>query len=122
MSFEISFTDALIIMPKFAPTLKALIENKEKLSEMPRTPLNEYCSAVLLKKLPKKLGDPGKFLIPYDFLRMDKCLALADCWGFAAAPAVLKPDRLKVDKHDPFGPGWIIEQIPKLTALYHHKK
>nr|GEY59159.1 reverse transcriptase domain-containing protein [Tanacetum cinerariifolium] len=32
MSFEISFVDALILMPKFASTLKALIGNKEKLS------------------------------------------------------------------------------------------
>nr|GEZ29043.1 reverse transcriptase domain-containing protein [Tanacetum cinerariifolium] len=45
MSFEISFVDALILMPKFASTLKALIGNKEKLSEMARTPLNEHCSA-----------------------------------------------------------------------------
>nr|GEZ99879.1 reverse transcriptase domain-containing protein [Tanacetum cinerariifolium] len=72
------FADALILMPKFASTLKALIENKEKLSEMARTPLNEHCSAVLLKKLQKKLGDPGKFLIPCDFTRMDEYLALAD--------------------------------------------
>nr|GFC95522.1 reverse transcriptase domain-containing protein [Tanacetum cinerariifolium] len=36
MSFEISFTDNLILMPKFASTLKALIRNKEKLSEMAR--------------------------------------------------------------------------------------
>nr|GEX17790.1 hypothetical protein [Tanacetum cinerariifolium] len=67
MSFEISFADALILMPKFASTLKALIGNKEKLSEMARTPLNEHCSVVLLKKLPEKLGDPGKFLIPCEF-------------------------------------------------------
>nr|GFA44970.1 reverse transcriptase domain-containing protein [Tanacetum cinerariifolium] len=78
MSFEISFADALILMPKFALTLKALIGNKEKLSEMARTLLNEHCSAVLLKKLLEKLGDPGKFLIPYDFPGMDECLALAD--------------------------------------------
>ncbi|GKA14198.1 reverse transcriptase domain-containing protein [Tanacetum coccineum] len=78
LSFEISLTDALILMPKFASTLKALIGNKEKLSEMARTPLNEHCSAVLLKKLPEKLGDPGKFLIPCDFPGMDECLALAD--------------------------------------------
>ncbi|GKB55864.1 hypothetical protein Tco_0912050, partial [Tanacetum coccineum] len=58
ISFEISLTDALILMPKFASTLKALIGNKEKLSEMDRTPLNEHCSAVILNKLPKKLGDP----------------------------------------------------------------
>nr|GEY98669.1 reverse transcriptase domain-containing protein [Tanacetum cinerariifolium] len=78
MSFEISFADALMLMPKFASTLKSLIENKEKLSEMARTSLNEHCSAVLLKKLPKKLGDPGKFLIPCDFPGMAECLALAD--------------------------------------------
>nr|GEZ93979.1 reverse transcriptase domain-containing protein [Tanacetum cinerariifolium] len=78
MSFEISFTDALILMPKFASTLKALIGNKEKLNEMARTPMNEHCSAVILNKLPKKLRDPGKFLIPCEFSGMDECLALAD--------------------------------------------
>nr|GFB83933.1 reverse transcriptase domain-containing protein [Tanacetum cinerariifolium] len=78
MSFEISFADALMLMPKFASTLKALIENKEKLNEMARTPLNEHCSVVLLKKLPEKLVDPGKFLIPCDFPGMAECLALAD--------------------------------------------
>ncbi|GKA73504.1 hypothetical protein Tco_0779806, partial [Tanacetum coccineum] len=59
LSFNISLTDALIFMPKFASTLKALIGNKEKLSEMARTPLNEHCLAVILNKLPKKLGEPG---------------------------------------------------------------
>ncbi|GKE75544.1 reverse transcriptase domain-containing protein, partial [Tanacetum coccineum] len=33
---------------------------------------------MLLKKLPGKLGDPSKFLIPCDFLELDECLALAD--------------------------------------------
>nr|GFB45326.1 reverse transcriptase domain-containing protein [Tanacetum cinerariifolium] len=78
MSFEISFTDALILMPKFASTLQALIKNKEKLSEMARTTMNEHCSAVILNKLPRKLGDPEKFLIPCEFSGMDECLALAD--------------------------------------------
>nr|GFC87431.1 reverse transcriptase domain-containing protein [Tanacetum cinerariifolium] len=41
-------------------------------------PLNDHCSVVLLKKFPEKLGDPGKFLIPCDFLGMAECLALAD--------------------------------------------
>nr|GEY06478.1 reverse transcriptase domain-containing protein [Tanacetum cinerariifolium] len=50
MSFKISFADTMILIPKFASTLKALIGNKEKLSEMARTPLNEHCSAVLLKR------------------------------------------------------------------------
>ncbi|GJW38840.1 reverse transcriptase domain-containing protein [Tanacetum coccineum] len=78
LSFKISFTDALMLMPKFASTLKTLIGNKEKLSEMARTPLNENCSAVLLNKLPKKLGDPGRFLIPCEFSGINTCNALAD--------------------------------------------
>nr|GFC02212.1 reverse transcriptase domain-containing protein [Tanacetum cinerariifolium] len=76
MSFKISFTDALILMPKFASTLKALIGNKENLSEMARTTMNEHCSAVILNKFPRKHGDPGKFLIHCEFSRMDECLAL----------------------------------------------
>nr|GEY83970.1 hypothetical protein [Tanacetum cinerariifolium] len=78
MSFEISFTNAVTLMPKFASTLKALIRNKKKLNEMARTPMNEHCSAVILNKLPQKLGDPEKFLIPCEFPGMDECLALAD--------------------------------------------
>ncbi|GKC03177.1 reverse transcriptase domain-containing protein [Tanacetum coccineum] len=78
LHFDISFADALILMPKFASTLKSLISNKEKLFELARTPLNEHCLAVLLKKLLEKLGDPNKFLIPCDFPEMDECLALAD--------------------------------------------
>nr|GFA39034.1 reverse transcriptase domain-containing protein [Tanacetum cinerariifolium] len=81
MIFEISFTDTLILMPKFASTLKALIGNKEKLIEMARTPMNEHCSTIILNKLPRKLGDPDKFLIPCEFPGMDECLALADLGG-----------------------------------------
>ncbi|GJU70964.1 reverse transcriptase domain-containing protein [Tanacetum coccineum] len=45
---------------------------------MARTPLNENCSAVILNKLPKKLGDPGRFLIPCEFSGINTCNALAD--------------------------------------------
>ncbi|GJS99863.1 reverse transcriptase domain-containing protein [Tanacetum coccineum] len=69
---------ALFFMPRFAPTIRNLLMNKEKLLELAKIPLNENCSAMLLKKLPEKLGDPGKFLIPCNFLGMDVCHALAD--------------------------------------------
>nr|GEZ18329.1 reverse transcriptase domain-containing protein [Tanacetum cinerariifolium] len=78
LNFNISFADALILMPKFGPSIKILLTNKDKLFELARTPLNEHCSAVLLKKLLEKLGDPGKFLIPCDFPGMAECLALVD--------------------------------------------
>nr|GEZ80373.1 reverse transcriptase domain-containing protein [Tanacetum cinerariifolium] len=92
MSFKISFTDALILMPKFASTLKALIENKEKLSEMARTTMNEHCSTVILNKLPRKLDDPGKFLIPCEFSGMDECLALADLDRSVSKPIGIAKD------------------------------
>nr|GFA65941.1 hypothetical protein [Tanacetum cinerariifolium] len=72
------FAYALIMMPKFDPSIKSLLTNKDKLSQLARTPLNEHCLVVLLKKLLEKLRDPDKFLLPYDFPRMAECLALAD--------------------------------------------
>ncbi|GKB53086.1 reverse transcriptase domain-containing protein [Tanacetum coccineum] len=78
LRFDISFADALLLMPRFAPTIKSLLMNKEKLLELAKIPLNENCSAMLLKKLPEKLGDPSKFLIPCNFPGMDVCHALAD--------------------------------------------
>nr|GEY55462.1 reverse transcriptase domain-containing protein [Tanacetum cinerariifolium] len=53
-------------------------EPDDKLFELAKVPLNENCSAMLLKKLFEKLGDPGKFLILCDFSGMDVCHALAD--------------------------------------------
>nr|GEW62304.1 reverse transcriptase domain-containing protein [Tanacetum cinerariifolium] len=77
LHINITLADALILMPKYQKMLKALLSNKEKLQELANTPLNENCSAVILKKLPEKLGDPGKFLIPCGFSEL-KCKALAD--------------------------------------------
>nr|GEX48720.1 hypothetical protein [Tanacetum cinerariifolium] len=78
LHLDISFVDALLLMPKFASTIMSLLTNKDKLFELAKVPLNENCSAMLFKKLPEKLGDPDKFLIPCDFPRIDVCHALAD--------------------------------------------
>ncbi|GJV28714.1 reverse transcriptase domain-containing protein [Tanacetum coccineum] len=84
-AFGVSLRMALVLMPK-SPRLRTLLGNKEKLTEvartsnepcLARTSMNEHCSAVILNKLPRKLGDPGKFLIPCEFPGMDECLALA---------------------------------------------
>nr|GEX59584.1 hypothetical protein [Tanacetum cinerariifolium] len=89
LHFELSFDDALVHMPKFAPMFKKLLNNKNKLIELTKTPLNENCSVVVLKKLPKKLeladrtiSKPtgfeenvfvkvGKFYFPADFIVLD---------------------------------------------------
>nr|GEW22379.1 reverse transcriptase domain-containing protein [Tanacetum cinerariifolium] len=78
LHFDICFADALLLMLKFASTIKSLLINKDKLFELAKIPLNENCLAMLLKKLPEKLGDPGKFLIPCNFPGMEVCHALAD--------------------------------------------
>nr|GEU86788.1 reverse transcriptase domain-containing protein [Tanacetum cinerariifolium] len=78
LHFDISFADALLLMPKFASAIKSFLTNKDKLFELAKVPLNENCLAMLLKKLPENLGDPDKFLIPCDFSRMDVCHALVD--------------------------------------------
>nr|GFB95072.1 hypothetical protein [Tanacetum cinerariifolium] len=58
LHFELSFADTLVYMPKFAPMFKKLFNNKDKLIELTKTPLNENCSAIVRKKLPEKLGRP----------------------------------------------------------------
>nr|GFB23436.1 hypothetical protein [Tanacetum cinerariifolium] len=76
----------------------ALLSNKEKLQELANTPLNENCSAVILTKLLEKLGDPGKFLIPYGFSEL-KCKSLADL----ANRAICTPAGIARDVFIPVG-------------------
>nr|GFA42718.1 hypothetical protein [Tanacetum cinerariifolium] len=55
LHLELSFADALMHMPKFTLMFKKLLNNKDKLIELTKTPLNENCLAVVLKKLREKL-------------------------------------------------------------------
>nr|GEV56156.1 reverse transcriptase domain-containing protein [Tanacetum cinerariifolium] len=89
LHFELSFADAVVHMTKFAPMFKKLLNNKDKLMELTKTPLNENCFAVVLKKLPEKLEladrtiskltgvaenvfvKVGKFYFPADFVFLD---------------------------------------------------
>ncbi|GJT71762.1 hypothetical protein Tco_1031048 [Tanacetum coccineum] len=93
LSFEISLTDALILMPKFASTLKALIGNKEKLSEMARTPLNEHCSAVILSQVTQKLRDLTQ--IPHYHVIFQEwwCLAMARSWCYDKSHAIIRVEK-----------------------------
>ncbi|GJX53945.1 reverse transcriptase domain-containing protein [Tanacetum coccineum] len=78
LHFELCFADALLHMTKFAPMFRKLLNDKDRIIELTKTLVNENCLAVILKKIPEKLGDPGRFLIPCDFPEMNECLALAD--------------------------------------------
>ncbi|GJW63650.1 reverse transcriptase domain-containing protein [Tanacetum coccineum] len=63
--------------PIVAPVVAPGSNSNETLS-LARTDEEHCFRAVILNKLPRKLGDPGKFLIPCEFPGMDECLALAD--------------------------------------------
>nr|GEW03677.1 hypothetical protein [Tanacetum cinerariifolium] len=91
-----------IKVPPPPPMLKALLSNKEKLQELANTPLNENCFAVILKKLPEKLGDPGKFFILCGFSEL-KCKALADLGAKLANRAICTPDGIARDVFVPVG-------------------
>nr|GEZ33727.1 hypothetical protein [Tanacetum cinerariifolium] len=129
--------------------LKVLLSIKEKLLELANTPLNENCSAVILKKLPEKLGDPGKFLIPCGFSEL-KCKALADLgtsinliplsvWKKLGLPelistrmtlelanrAICTPDGIERDVFVPVGKftfpaGFVNVDYEKIEYLLHH--
>ncbi|GKB84328.1 reverse transcriptase domain-containing protein, partial [Tanacetum coccineum] len=78
LRLEIGLKDALVEMPKFNKWLSLLLRNKEKLEEIAITTVNAECSAIIMNKVPKKLEDPGKFLIPCALQELDRTSALAD--------------------------------------------
>nr|GEU97073.1 reverse transcriptase domain-containing protein [Tanacetum cinerariifolium] len=129
--FDISFADALLLMPKFSYMIKSLLTNKDKLFELAKIPLNENRSAMLLKKLPGKLGDPGKYLIPCDFQGMDVCHALANLdasinlmplfiWKKLFLPE-LTPTRMTLELADRFitRPKGVVEDVFVKVGKFH---
>ncbi|GJX32372.1 hypothetical protein Tco_0242227 [Tanacetum coccineum] len=75
---KIGLKDALVQMPKFNKWLSSLLRNKEKLEEIAITTVNAECSAIIMNKVPEKLKDPRKFLIPCALQELDRTSALAD--------------------------------------------
>ena len=65
LHINIPFMDALENMPSYVKFMKKILANKKKLEEYGTIPLTEECNAILQKKLPPKLQDPGSFAIPF---------------------------------------------------------
>ena len=64
LHINVPFADMLEQMPKYAKFLKDILSNKRKLKAFETVLLTEESSAILQKKLPQKLDDPGSFTIP----------------------------------------------------------
>nr|GEY26048.1 reverse transcriptase domain-containing protein [Tanacetum cinerariifolium] len=134
--FSISFAEALAHMPKFAKTVKALLNNKEKLLELANTPLNENCSVVLLKSYPKNLETLGADISEDVFVQVGKFTFLANfvVVNYDVNPRVplilrrpfLRTARALIDVHvvaslspslNPFGDSdFILEEIDTFLA------
>nr|GEX12415.1 reverse transcriptase domain-containing protein [Tanacetum cinerariifolium] len=87
LHFDISFADTLHLKAKFASTIKSLLTNKDKLFELAKISLNENFLVMLLKKIPEKLGDRGKFLIPF-----------VDFKAYPRVPLILERSFLRTDQ------------------------
>ncbi|XP_057719807.1 uncharacterized protein LOC130934236 [Arachis stenosperma] len=64
LQINISFAEALEQMPLYAKFLKELMTRKRNWGEKEIVVLTEECSAIIQKKLPQKIKDPGCFQIP----------------------------------------------------------
>ncbi|XP_039117846.1 uncharacterized protein LOC120253603 [Dioscorea cayenensis subsp. rotundata] len=64
LHINIPLVEALAGMPKYAKFMKDLLTNKRKLEKLETVALPRNCSAMIQTKLPKKLTDPGSFIIP----------------------------------------------------------
>ncbi|GJV88784.1 reverse transcriptase domain-containing protein [Tanacetum coccineum] len=78
LRLEIGLKEALVEMPKFNKWLSLLLRNKEKLEEIAIMTVNAECSAIIMNKVPEKLEDPGKFLIPCALQELNRTSALAN--------------------------------------------
>ena len=65
LHINIPFLEALENMPSYVKFMKKILASKKKFEEYGTITLIEECSAILQKKLPPKLQDPGNFAIPF---------------------------------------------------------
>ena len=64
LHINILFVDALEQMPSYVKFMKDILSQKRRLADFETVNLTEECSAILQRKLPQKLKDPGSFTIP----------------------------------------------------------
>ena len=64
LQINIPFADALEQMPTYVKFIKDILLKKRRLEEYETIALTKECNAIIQKKLPHKLKDPGSFTIP----------------------------------------------------------
>ena len=75
---NISLLDAIRQVPKYAKFLKDLCTKKRRMKGNEVLSVGESCSAILQRKIPLKLKDPGSFIIPCSIGKKRFCKAMLD--------------------------------------------
>ncbi|XP_057432410.1 uncharacterized protein LOC130725175 [Lotus japonicus] len=77
LQINIPFSEALEQMPAYSKFMKEILSRKIKLSEVNETMMmSEECSAILQRKLPQKMKDPGSFTLPVEIEGLPTAKAL----------------------------------------------
>lgn len=64
LTINIPFVEPLEKMSSYARFMKKILSKKKRLEEFQIVALNEECSVVVQSKLPPKMNDLGRFIIP----------------------------------------------------------
>ncbi|XP_062089686.1 uncharacterized protein LOC133796225 [Humulus lupulus] len=78
LHINIPFAEALEQMPSYVKFMKEILSKKRKMEDYETVVLTEECSAILQRKLPQKLRDPGSFTIPCTIGKFECKHALCD--------------------------------------------
>src|ERR1044072_4132161 len=76
---ELPFSEVLEKTPQYAKFMKEIMSKKRRLSEMDEVvAMTEEASAIIMKKAPIKMKDPGKFMLPVEFEGREESNGLID--------------------------------------------
>ena len=78
IEINIPFAEVISQIPLYAKFLKEILSKKRKIAEEGIVNLTATCSAIIQKKLPAKMKDPGSFTIPCSIGKYEFKKALCD--------------------------------------------
>ncbi|KAK7314094.1 hypothetical protein VNO77_39304 [Canavalia gladiata] len=101
LQINIPLAEALEEMPSYAKFMKELLSKKRRLKEDETVALTEECSAIIQRKLPQKLKDPGSFSIPCTIGNLQIGKALCDLGASINLMPLSIMKKLKIEEVKP---------------------
>src|ERR1044072_207231 len=99
---DLPFSEVLEKMPQYAKFMKEILSKKRRLSEMDEiVNMTEECSAIIQRKLPVKMKDPGRFLLPVEFEGKEGTNGLIDLGASVNLMPLSMFERLKIGELKP---------------------